>query len=353
MAPQTQNPLLPAGSLILVTAANGYIASHIVDQLLLLGYAVRGTVRSLSKSSWMKPLYESRHPNPSFSLVEVPDILAEDCWSDALKGVSAVIHTAAINTLEDDTKVILQSIQGNIAILESVAKVNLNGGQIKRVVLTSSSWSVMYPQPNKEVELTTETYNTETEIALSDPDTPKEARGLLTYATAKVKGEQESWKWWAEHGKEGGVGFVLNTIQPSTCIGEVLAPKEQPYPSTAGFVRSLYDGDRAFLFEWLEPQWFIDVTDAACLHIAATILDGIEEERVFGYTEPYTWVEVQKVLEDEMGRKCGASATEKGRDLSKPTKPMERSSEIFERMGRTWKGFDGAVRRNIRSYYPD
>ena len=37
---------LPTGSRILVTAANGYIASHVVDQLLVLGYAVRGTIRA-------------------------------------------------------------------------------------------------------------------------------------------------------------------------------------------------------------------------------------------------------------------------------------------------------------------
>lgn len=36
--------LLP-GSRILVTGANGYIASHVVDQLLALRYVVRGTIR--------------------------------------------------------------------------------------------------------------------------------------------------------------------------------------------------------------------------------------------------------------------------------------------------------------------
>lgn len=352
MAPQIQDPLLPAGSLLLVTAANGYIASHIVDQLLLYGYAVRGTVRSISKSSWMKPLFESRHPNGKLDLVEIPDILAGGCYDDALKGVSAVIHTAAFNSLEDDPNIISDSVQVNISVLESVAEANANGGNIKRVVLTSSSWAVAYPQPGKEMELTSESYNTSSEAALSDLNTPKEARGMLTYVTAKVKGEQESWKWWSEHGKEGGVGFVLNTTIPSTCIGEVLAPKEQPYPSTGGFVRSLYEGKNAFLFEWLEPQWYCDVSDAARGHLAAAVLNNVEGERIFVYAEPYKWTGVQKVLEDEMGKKCGVQTKDRGEDLSKPTKPRERATEILKRLGCQWEGFDGAVRRNIRSYYP-
>ncbi|PIG87846.1 hypothetical protein AARAC_009850 [Aspergillus arachidicola] len=37
---------LPKGSRVLVTGANSYIASHVVDQLLQLGYLVRGTIRA-------------------------------------------------------------------------------------------------------------------------------------------------------------------------------------------------------------------------------------------------------------------------------------------------------------------
>ena len=42
--------------LVLVTGASGYIANHIVKQLIELGYRVRGTVRSLKDDKKVGPL---------------------------------------------------------------------------------------------------------------------------------------------------------------------------------------------------------------------------------------------------------------------------------------------------------
>ncbi|OQE17696.1 hypothetical protein PENFLA_c023G04025 [Penicillium flavigenum] len=46
--PFEQKTFIASGSLILVTGANGYIASHVVDQLLQLGYNVGGTASDVS-----------------------------------------------------------------------------------------------------------------------------------------------------------------------------------------------------------------------------------------------------------------------------------------------------------------
>ena len=51
-----------AGDLICVTGANGFIASHLVGQLLAAGYRVRGTVRKVDdpeKVDHLKALAES------------------------------------------------------------------------------------------------------------------------------------------------------------------------------------------------------------------------------------------------------------------------------------------------------
>jgi nucleoside-diphosphate-sugar epimerase len=47
------------GAKVLVTGANGYIALHVVDQLLKAGYAVRGTVRSAQKTEHLKKTFAS------------------------------------------------------------------------------------------------------------------------------------------------------------------------------------------------------------------------------------------------------------------------------------------------------
>ena len=75
MAPiKLTNPIIAPGSLILVTGVNGLIASHIADQLLAAGYRVRGTVRDLARSSWMTPLFESRHGPGHFELIQVANL---------------------------------------------------------------------------------------------------------------------------------------------------------------------------------------------------------------------------------------------------------------------------------------
>ncbi|KAF2247698.1 NAD(P)-binding protein [Trematosphaeria pertusa] len=348
MAPQIQSPLLPPGSLVLVTAANGFIASHIVDQLLLYGYAVRGTVRSLARSSWMKPLFQKRHPNGSLDIVEVPDISVPGCYDDAMKGASAVIHTAGSTSMSGDPNVVQESIAANLNALEAAAKANKNGEKIRRFVLTSSSWAVTYPKPNTPRELTYDTYDTSAEEALADPNTPKEAVGLMVYVVSKTKGEQESWKWVREH---PDCGFVLNSVMPSTCIGPVLAPTEQPYPTTAGFLRSLWEGKNAELFDWLEPHWYVDVRDAARLHVAGAVLDGVEGQRDFGFAETFTWQRVAHALEKEMGKKVPIMPKDKGEEMSRV--PQERSVNMLKGLGlKGWENFEESVALNIRSFYP-
>ncbi|KKY15405.1 putative aldehyde reductase [Diplodia seriata] len=76
-------PALPRGSTILVTGANGLIASHICDFLLAQGHHVRGTVRSLTRSAWLAALLTTRHGGNRFSLIEVPDMSAPGAFDDA------------------------------------------------------------------------------------------------------------------------------------------------------------------------------------------------------------------------------------------------------------------------------
>ena len=85
---------IPKGSLILVTGVNGFIASHIVDQLLERGYRVRGTVRDASKNGWLQELFEKRHPTGSLELVSVPDGTKPEVYPEILKGLFPTLLTS-------------------------------------------------------------------------------------------------------------------------------------------------------------------------------------------------------------------------------------------------------------------
>src|SRR6478735_4381148 len=80
---------VPPGGLILITGANGYIASVAVHVFLQRGYRVRGTVRSITANTWMKTFFGS-----NFELVQVPDISTPGAFDEALKDVNGVVHTA-------------------------------------------------------------------------------------------------------------------------------------------------------------------------------------------------------------------------------------------------------------------
>ena len=85
MSPIDQ-PVIPKGSTVLVTAANGFLGSNIVDQFLKFGYKVRGTTRNLEKNAWMNKLFDAKYGPGKFELVLVPEMKADDAYDEAVKG---------------------------------------------------------------------------------------------------------------------------------------------------------------------------------------------------------------------------------------------------------------------------
>ena len=69
-------------SRVLVTGASGYLAMHVVKQLVDSGeYIVRGTVRSLANETKVKPLKELSSENDKYPLELVEaDLTKEETW---------------------------------------------------------------------------------------------------------------------------------------------------------------------------------------------------------------------------------------------------------------------------------
>lgn len=82
---------LPSGSQILVTGANGYIGSHIINILLGLGFRVRGVVRS--PRPWLNEFFEEKFGAGKFETVVLPNFDDVTSISSHLEGVSGVVHT--------------------------------------------------------------------------------------------------------------------------------------------------------------------------------------------------------------------------------------------------------------------
>ncbi len=78
---------------VLVTGANGYLATWVVKKYLEAGYSVRGTVRSSSKSAFLNDRFA--HYGDRFELAVVEDITKDGAFDEAVKDVDAIAHTAS------------------------------------------------------------------------------------------------------------------------------------------------------------------------------------------------------------------------------------------------------------------
>lgn len=92
--PNVKLSALPKGSLILVTGGNGFIASHIIDLLLQLGFRVRGTIRA--KKPWLDELFQQKYGPNSFESVVIPSLEEEGPIDAAMQGVSGVVHVVSL-----------------------------------------------------------------------------------------------------------------------------------------------------------------------------------------------------------------------------------------------------------------
>ncbi|GME39343.1 hypothetical protein GTA08_BOTSDO08493 [Neofusicoccum parvum] len=282
-----KNPSLPINSTILVTGANGYLGSAVASALLSAGYRVRGTVRSAPQHAWLASHLTRAHGAGRFELVSVPDMAAAGAFDAALKDVAGVIHVAAVFTLSPDAaRVIPPIVEGNLSLLRSLAA----APGVRRVVLTSTAGTL--PKARKfdsTTPLTTEEWNEE-EAALAFAEGEAAAglsemqRGLAVYAAGKVRGEQAFW----EHVRKEEVGWVGNSVLPGLVFGKPLSVEHQGFASSSDVPVQMLKGSEDEFTKALERYYWVDVEDAAWLHVAALINPELKNERIVGFSDQYS-----------------------------------------------------------------
>ncbi|CAP99574.1 hypothetical protein E8E15_006409 [Penicillium rubens] len=277
---QAQNHIVPPGSKVLVTGANGYIASHIIKVLLDLGYLVQGTVRT--PMPWLTEYFEKRYGSGRFELIVVSDFQQSDAFDESVKGVSGVIHVAqglpsstAAETVESATA---YTVNGVVNLLKAAS----TKPTIKRVVLTSSIVAAGYPA-GKGFKLDVDTWDKSLEQASKGGTT------VPIYRACKVEGERQAWKWVEKNQPH----FELNTVLPWLTLGKILHPNIGG--STMGYVSGLLKGDTT-PFKFLPLPWFVDVEDTARLHAIALISPSVRSERLFAAATPFIWGDVIEIL---------------------------------------------------------
>jgi len=341
-----KKPALPPDSLVLVTGANGFIAAHICDQLLLAGYRVRGTVRNIERNAWLLSLFSSRYGPNRFSQVEVVDVGKSGALDEAVRGVDGVIHVAADTSLNTDAKRVIEgAVDGALGALKSATK----EASVKRFVYTSSSTAVYMPGPMGAPyqKITQEVYNdsvvayvnsliSPSPLGKVENPTPGVGDGYLVYAAAKTAAEKAVWKWVEEDKPD----FIVNSVVPSFTIGAPVDPTKLS-TSQSGIVAFFQhaqglpcDEKILKIVSEIPPKYSCDVRDVARAHVAALLASDVDKERLFVFSEKFSRNRLLEIWKEEYPEKKFMDNLEGvGWDESDASTTTKRTVEILEKLG--------------------
>lgn len=265
---------------VLVTGGSGFIAGHIILQLLDQGYRVRTTVRSLTRESSVRAVLEDAGMTHGDALSFVAADLTSDAgWAGAVSDCDAVLHVASpvhIGAVENEDDVIRPAREGTIRVLRAARDAG-----VRRVVLTSAFHAVGFGHPHTDHVFTEDDWS-----VLDGP-------GMDAYGRSKVLAERAAWDFIAEEGGE----MELVTMLPVAVMGPVMG--HEISGSNHLIQRILSGGMPAFPDVWIP---IVDVRDVARAHILAMTTPDAGGQRFLLASGPVTAMrEIGAVLGARLG----------------------------------------------------
>ena len=214
---------------------------------------------------------------------------------------------------------------------------------VKRFVATSSSVAVSVPVMEKEFAFSSQAWNEDSIKQAYAPPPHPDAQPFIVYAASKALAEKALWEFVAKEKPR----FVVNAILPNFTMGPTL--HDELRGSTHTWLRGTWNREPAGdnMMKMIGSQYWVSVEDIARLHVAGVMLEEVKNERLFGFTEKYTYngflAEMRKLDPD---RKLPEPVEDPGRDLS--TVENGRAEEVLKLMGRPgWEGFEDTFKANL------
>lgn len=243
---------------VLLTGATGFLGSHVLIQLLNAGYAVRGSMRNLSRKEELMTNIRPHIPEDADVEFVSLDLLKDDGWDEAMKGCTYVQHVAApisLNVPKDLDAFVPGARDGTLRVLKAASR---NG--IKRVVATSTLGAVTYGE------------HIEPERVYTDKDwTDPNYKGINAYIRAKTLAEKSAWEFMDSCDSD----MTLAVVNPGLILGPLLDPKDTGV-SCEG-VKQMFTGELP-----MYPRLgfsVVDVRDVASCQILAMEKDEAAGER--------------------------------------------------------------------------
>lgn len=276
-----------SNSTILVSGASGFVAAHVLNELLSHGYKVRGTVRSEDSANKVRKTHAKYADKLSFAIVK--DVAAPGSFDEAVKGVDGVIHTASpFQTQVDDNErdLLNPAIHGTTEILTAIHKYN---PAVKRVVITSSFASIIDMEKGNWPE---HTY-TEADWNPVSYEKAKTADGNTAYCASKTFAEKAAF----DFVKNERPNFDIATICPPMVYGppiHAVSSLDHLNTSAADIYRLINGSEKE-----VPPTafWaFVDVRDVARAHRLAYETPAAAGQRFFVASGNYSYQMVCDII---------------------------------------------------------
>lgn len=263
---------------VFVTGATGFIAKHIVLNLLNKGYNVVGGVRSVERRAEIVAAI-SPHLKIGIDLdtrlrVCELDLTDDAGWEEALSGADILMHTASPFPLEnpkDEDELIKPAVEGTLRALRAAKAANIN-----RVILTSSVVSIsICDLPDGQTEYTEENWSA------------TEGTRVTAYGKSKTLAERAAW----DFAEDNASAMNLTVINPAFVLGPTLDGK---FGSSMQAICRLLDAKDAALPDLGFPV--VDVRDVAEMHVRAAETDASAGMRIIASGGFETFVGMAKIL---------------------------------------------------------
>lgn len=280
---------------VLVTGGSGFIAGHVIVQLLEQGNTVRATLRSLRTEAAVRAVLRDAGAvrDDALTFVEA-DLLRDAGWAAAVAGVEHVVHLASpvrTGRVADEDEVIAPARDGALRVLRAARDAG-----VRRVVLTSAFHAVGFGHGPVDRVFTEEDWS------------PLHGPGVDAYGRSKILAERAAWDFVAT---TGGAP-ELTTVLPVAVMGPVMG--DQVSGANHIVLSSLAGRMRVY------PNMFVpvvDVRDVAAAHVAAMTATGAAGERfLVGTGEPaIAMTEIGALLRSELGERASKVPTRRVPDL--------------------------------------
>ncbi len=256
---------------VLVTGASGYIALNCINELLLQGYKVKGSLRDMSKEQLIRDyfVYENELINLEFCKL---DLLNDDGWDEAVSDCEYIMHIASPFVIEEpknEKDLIEPALEGTLRALNAA-----NRNNIKKFILTSSMASVAYGHEAK-------TCNKDNWTDIS--------KNVGAYVRSKTIAEKAAW----EFIKEKKVSFPLTTIHPGMVFGPIIGNEIKG--ASVNLIANMISGK----FPALPEIFFtiVDVRDIAKLHVDSLKNQKSDNKRILATSENgFAFLDISRML---------------------------------------------------------